>query len=91
MTNLAVGILVLWEDLGSVASLQWVRLLHCIGFGCFIAVGSVGSLRDWDPWVQGGLTIPICICIEGRSSVGSTSCTQILYIILAGQDKPILG
>jgi len=22
--------------LGSVTSLQWVRLLHCSGFGCFI-------------------------------------------------------
>ena len=73
--------------LGSVATFHWVWLIHFIGFCCYIAVGSGGSLRDWDPWVQGGLTIPICICIEGRSGVGSTSYTQILFIILAGQNS----
>ena len=39
---------VLWEDLGSVASLYWVLLLHCIGFGWIIeGWGIRGFGENW--------------------------------------------
>ena len=32
--------------LGSVAAFHWVRMLHCTGFGGYIAVGSDGPLKE---------------------------------------------
>jgi len=57
--------------LGSVASLYWVLLLHCIRFCGYIAHGSGGSSRDWDPWVQGGLTTPPSVYVQrGGAELG---------------------
>jgi len=75
--------------LGSGASLYWVLLRHCIRF-CYITLGSGGSSRDWDPWVQGGLTTPHLYMYRGAER-SWFFILFILYIILAGQNQTIIG
>ena len=72
--------LVCYIALGSGATFPSAPFLHFLGFGWYIAVGSDGPLKDCDPWVCGGLTTPVGICIEGWSGVGSMSWSIILSL-----------
>jgi len=71
----------MWEDsedlgsgrkfLGYVVVLPSALSLHFLRLRFYISFGSDGPLKDCDPWVCGGLTTPVGICIEGWSGVGS--------------------
>ena len=66
--------------LGYIVVLPSALSLHFLWLRFYISFSSDGPLKDWDPWVCGGLTTPVGICIEGWSGVGSGSESIILFL-----------